>query len=161
MKKQYEITESTTASGSVFHVYIREDGICTDSRRFHSKQKGKHVVGTARERCEAFCQQLREQGYEEIVPQAVKDFREAMSIAAEVHESESDKRAAMESVIAAMPTRDLTPQDRYEAKTIRRYALKINRNTDADILDHLESMDNVQGYIKELIRDDLRRRASK
>ena len=54
-----------------------------------------------------------------------------------------------------------TPQDRYEAKTIRRFALKINRNTDADILDHLESLDNVQGYIKDLIRDDLRRRASK
>lgn len=48
-----------------------------------------------------------------------------------------------------------TPQDRYAAKAIRRYALNLNRNTDADILEHLEKLDNVQGYIKALIRSDM------
>ena len=52
-----------------------------------------------------------------------------------------------------------TPQDRYIAKTIRRYVLNLNRNTDPDILDHLEKLDNVQGYIKALIRSDLERKA--
>lgn len=54
-----------------------------------------------------------------------------------------------------------TPQDRYAAKAIRRYAININRNTDADILEHLEKLDNVQGYIKALIRSDLERKAGK
>ena len=52
-------------------------------------------------------------------------------------------------------------QERYLAKAIRRYALNINRNTDADILEHLEKLDNVQGYIKALIRSDLERKAGK
>lgn len=54
-----------------------------------------------------------------------------------------------------------TPQDRYAAKTIRRYVINVNRNTDPDILNHLESIDNVQGYIKALIRSDLERKAGK
>lgn len=58
-----------------------------------------------------------------------------------------------------MSDRRPTPQDRYAAKAIRRYALNLNRNTDADILEHLEKLDNVQGYIKALIRSDLERQA--
>ena len=48
-----------------------------------------------------------------------------------------------------------TPQERYAAKAIRRFVININRNTDSDILEHLEQMDNVQGYIKALIRADI------
>lgn len=48
-----------------------------------------------------------------------------------------------------------TPQDRYAAKTIRRFVLNLNRNTDPDILEHLEKIDNVQGYLKSLIRADI------
>ena len=33
--------------------------------------------------------------------------------------------------------------------------LKLNKNTDSDILEKLESVDNVQGYLKELIRRDI------
>ena len=51
-----------------------------------------------------------------------------------------------------------TPQDRYAAKAIRRFVININRNTDADILEHLEQMDNVQGYIKALIHSDMERK---
>lgn len=33
--------------------------------------------------------------------------------------------------------------------------LKLNRETDKDILAKIESVDNIQGYIKDLIRADL------
>ena len=35
------------------------------------------------------------------------------------------------------------------------YGLKLSRNTDADIIDRLESVENIQGYIKQLIRADI------
>jgi len=35
---------------------------------------------------------------------------------------------------------------------------KLNENTDADILKHLESIGNVAGYIKELIRADMKKK---
>ena len=54
-----------------------------------------------------------------------------------------------------------TPQERYMAKAIRRFNINVNRNTDVDILEHLEKLDNVQGYIKALIRSDLERKAGK
>lgn len=44
---------------------------------------------------------------------------------------------------------------RYDAKNTKPIYLKLNKNTDADILDHLDSMENKQGYIKELIRKDM------
>lgn len=34
--------------------------------------------------------------------------------------------------------------------------LKLNRETDADILEKLASVSSMQGYIKELIREDLK-----
>ena len=33
--------------------------------------------------------------------------------------------------------------------------LKLNRETDADIIEKLEQSENIQGYIKELIRADI------
>ena len=51
-----------------------------------------------------------------------------------------------------MEARRETPQERYEKKMIRRIILKLNRKTDADILDHLDGVENGQGYIKRLIR---------
>lgn len=45
---------------------------------------------------------------------------------------------------------------KYDAKNTRMYAIKMNRVTDADILAKLEAVGNVQGYIKELIRKDMR-----
>ena len=44
---------------------------------------------------------------------------------------------------------------RYDAKATRQIKLKLNINTDADILNKLDAVDNKQGYIKELIRKDL------
>lgn len=34
--------------------------------------------------------------------------------------------------------------------------LKLNRETDADVLEKLASVDNMQGYIKSLIRKDIK-----
>lgn len=43
---------------------------------------------------------------------------------------------------------------RYNEKAVKQIKLAFNRTTDADILAVLESCDNVQGYIKSLIRKD-------
>ena len=49
-----------------------------------------------------------------------------------------------------------TPQERYDRNNTVRVALKLNTKTDADILARLEEVGNKQGYIKELIRKDMR-----
>lgn len=46
-------------------------------------------------------------------------------------------------------------QAKYDAKTAYKVGLKFNRNTDADILDKLDTVNNKQGYIKALIRQDM------
>ena len=46
---------------------------------------------------------------------------------------------------------------KYDATNTRQIKLKLNEKTDADILAHLDSLDNVQGYIKRLIREDMER----
>ena len=43
-----------------------------------------------------------------------------------------------------------------KSNTVGRY-LKLNVNTDRDIIEHLNSIQNVQGYIKDLIRADMDR----
>lgn len=51
-------------------------------------------------------------------------------------------------------------QIRANAKYDKRYTkgiyLKLNKKTDADIIDHLRQVDKVQTYIKKLIRDDMK-----
>lgn len=44
---------------------------------------------------------------------------------------------------------------KYNAKNVIRKVLNFNKNTDADILEYLESVPNFQGYIKDLIRKDM------
>lgn len=46
-------------------------------------------------------------------------------------------------------------QRRFDEKNTRRIGLKLNLKTDADILEKLESVENKQGYIKDLIRKDI------
>ena len=48
------------------------------------------------------------------------------------------------------------PQDRYDKKNTKRVQLKLNTKTDADILEHLSKVGNKQGYIKNLIRADIK-----
>ena len=44
---------------------------------------------------------------------------------------------------------------KYDKENTKRVYIKLNKNTDKDILDYLESVSNKQGYIKELIRKDM------
>ena len=47
-------------------------------------------------------------------------------------------------------------REKYEAKMAVQFKMKLNKKTDADILAKLDSVPNKQGYIKKLIRDDLK-----
>lgn len=53
-----------------------------------------------------------------------------------------------------------TPQDRYRAQNIKRMEIKLNIKTDGDILAQLEGIANKQGYIKSLIRQDIKKDAT-
>lgn len=44
---------------------------------------------------------------------------------------------------------------RWDAANTIQVKLKLNKNTDVDIIEKLQSVDNKQGYIKELIRADI------
>lgn len=50
-----------------------------------------------------------------------------------------------------------SPQARYDKRMTKVVTMKLNRGTDAEILAKLESVDNVQGYIKGLILSDIRK----
>ena len=54
------------------------------------------------------------------------------------------------------PESQYTAQARYDKENTRLVVLKLNRKTDADILLKLEETGNKQGYIKELVRKDIR-----
>lgn len=47
-------------------------------------------------------------------------------------------------------------QEKYDAQNTTQIKLKLNLKTDADILEQLAKVGNKQGYIKELIRKDMR-----
>ena len=46
---------------------------------------------------------------------------------------------------------------RYDAEHTQRVYIKLNKKTDKDILEKLNSTGNKQGYIKNLIRADIKR----
>ena len=48
-------------------------------------------------------------------------------------------------------------QNKYDAKNTRQVQLQLNRRTDEDVLEKLDSVPSKQGYIKELIRADLKK----
>ena len=43
----------------------------------------------------------------------------------------------------------------FDRKNTKLVGMKLNKHTDADILDYLEKQENVQGYLKKLIREDI------
>ena len=49
------------------------------------------------------------------------------------------------------------PQECYQKENIQRVVIKLNKKTDADILEYLETKENRQGYLKELIRKDMKK----
>lgn len=54
-----------------------------------------------------------------------------------------------------MTVKKATPQAKFEKEKCTRISLKLVNTTDADILAHLNSLPNKQGYIKALIRADI------
>ena len=54
-----------------------------------------------------------------------------------------------------MPTKATQRQARYDRAHTTPVYLKLNNRTDADIIKHLASVGNKQGYIKNLIRADI------
>lgn len=48
---------------------------------------------------------------------------------------------------------------KYDASHTRQIHLKLNIETDRDILDRLDASGNIQGYIKSLIREDIKKEA--
>lgn len=48
-------------------------------------------------------------------------------------------------------------QASYEKKHVRGVSIKLNRRTDADIIEKIESVPNKQKYIKGLIREDIKK----
>lgn len=51
----------------------------------------------------------------------------------------------------------LRAQAKYDKDNTVQVTLKLNKKTDADIIEYLNSCTNKQGYIKELIRTDILR----
>lgn len=47
---------------------------------------------------------------------------------------------------------------KYDKENTKRVYIKLNKNTDSDILSYLDSKPNKQGYIKELIRKEMKPR---
>ena len=47
-------------------------------------------------------------------------------------------------------------QQKYDKDNTRRFGLKLNLSTDNDIIKKLEEVESIQGYIKELIRRDIK-----
>lgn len=45
--------------------------------------------------------------------------------------------------------------ERWQRENVVRITVKLNKHTDADILDKLETVESKQGYIKALIRADI------
>lgn len=48
---------------------------------------------------------------------------------------------------------------RYKAANTRQFKIVLNKNTEPDMIAHLESIDNIQGYIKTLIRADMQNKS--
>ena len=56
-----------------------------------------------------------------------------------------------------MPTNRSISQMRFDKENTRRYGIKLNTHTDADIIARLDAQPSMQGYIRRLIRDDIAR----
>lgn len=45
----------------------------------------------------------------------------------------------------------------YEKENVKQFLFKVNRNTDSDIIEFLESKENKNNFIKELIREHMKK----
>ena len=71
--------------------------------------------------------------------------------------SEQAKAELEELLIVAQRARTVKKREKdkaYQKKKIKQVKINLNVETDADIIELLKSKDNIQGYIKEVIRKD-------
>ena len=47
--------------------------------------------------------------------------------------------------------------NKWRKENTRVYKIRLSKNVDGDMIEFMESKDNKQGYIKELIREDMKR----
>lgn len=57
--------------------------------------------------------------------------------------------------MAKTPEYQIKASNRYNKKSTKMIQIRLNLKTDADILEHLATLDNVAGYVKKLIRADM------
>ena len=48
--------------------------------------------------------------------------------------------------------------NKYEKENLRQIRLKINRKTEPEMLEWIEKQENIQGYIKQLILEDMEKK---
>ena len=56
-----------------------------------------------------------------------------------------------------MPTKHTIAQTKYDKLHRRTYGFRLHNEIDKDIIDKLASVPSMQGYIKQLIREDIAR----
>lgn len=49
-------------------------------------------------------------------------------------------------------------QTTYYKENIRLFTMRYNRKTDADVIDFIESLDNVSGYFRDMIRKEIKKK---
>ena len=59
-----------------------------------------------------------------------------------------------------MPTKHTIYQMKYDATHRRNYGFRLHNEIDKDIIEKLASVPSMQGYIKQLIREDIARTQS-
>lgn len=67
----------------------------------------------------------------------------------------NDRKARREKENMAEKSAKVKASMKYNAKNVKQIKFNFNRKTDADIIEHLAQVGNMQGYIKDLIRKDL------
>lgn len=48
--------------------------------------------------------------------------------------------------------------ERYQKANVRRYVLKVNKNTEQDIIEFLDALESFNGEIKRLIREEIKKK---
>lgn len=56
-----------------------------------------------------------------------------------------------------MPKNKTINQYKYDSVHCRVFRMKLNLSIDADIIEKLTSVPSIQGYLKQLVRDDIKR----
>lgn len=49
---------------------------------------------------------------------------------------------------------------KYDEQNCKQYKIKLNKGTDEDIIEYLDTLENKQGFIKELVREHMKKQMS-